>query len=531
VLLVSSIGLKQPDLFGFSSVGASVAAAAAFAVLGGDQAGGYWGRYPAVLLAIALGAALLSAVLSGVLRRRETAGFPRALYLAGAAIAMAALAVEPFGTTTRFLGVDLLMAAGVLVLGHAHRAPAWVNYLVAALVTGGVAPLVHLPPAAPPVLWHRRFIVVTAAAAVGWLVAAIALREVLRRTASDRTARRQTVPLTVFGMATTLLLAGYLTFQQSVAYLDLFKGPTSPTLELLGPAWGLVGWLAVLLAWLLSMWLVRHTARTFLFYCFGISATVYLGLFWPKSNLHDWLVYAVAGYASVHLLVYLYEAKFMALLSRTCALYREEHRASTTIFTLAVISCFVAAILAVFRLNAPASLLMLAAMSAVFLVWSFVSMRGEMLYPAVLMVTLTALSVWHNLARPEAWDAGRLAINAAILTTSAFVWLGLGKRLQAIRGQVFQLAAPARACSVILAFVGTGFAAAMAVSPTFAAGVWREPRSLWNWTLGLAALALLVGYFAWARFAFDRRFYGVMSGVVVLLVGLYVGIYVGVRLS
>ena len=31
--------------------------------------------------------------------------------------------------------------AAVLALAHAHRAPRWVNYLVAALATGGLAAL------------------------------------------------------------------------------------------------------------------------------------------------------------------------------------------------------------------------------------------------------------------------------------------------------------------------------------------------------------------------------------------------------
>jgi len=70
----------------------------------------------------------------------------------------------------------------------------------------------------------------------------------------------------------------------------------------------------------------------------------------------------------------------------------------------------------------------------------------------------------------------------------------------------------------------------MAVSPTFAADIWRQQRSAWDWTLGLTALALLMGYFAWARFVFSQRFYALMSGLAVLLLGLYVGIYVGVRL-
>jgi hypothetical protein len=530
VLLVSSIGLRQPDLFGFSSVGLALAAVATFAVLGGDRVAGYWGRYPPVLLVIGLGAALLSSLLRYLLARRPTEGFARALYLVAAAIAVTALVVEPLNTTAKFLGIDMLGAALVLLLAHLHRAPSWVNYLIAGLITAGVAPLVHLSPGAPPVLWHHRFILVTAWAAVAWVVVALTVREVLRRVTSDRTARHQSLPFTILGMGTAMVLAVYLGVQQWIIYAQFITTGKSDTLPLVGPAWGLGGWIAVLLAWTLSMWLVRHTARTFLFYCFGISAVLCLGLFDHTDDLYGYLIYAVAGYGAAHLLVYLYEQKFMALLSRSIALYREEPRASTTIFTLAVFSCFGAAILAAFRLNAPGSLIMLAIMAAVFLAWAFLWQRGVMLYPAILMVTLTTLAIWHNIAHPVIWDAGRLAINAGILTISAFVWLAIGKGLDPVRAEVFQLAAPARACSVILAVIGTGFVAVMAVSSTFSGAIWRQPRSAWDWTLGLTAVGLLVGYYAVARFAFERRFYSLMSAFGLLLLGLYVGIYIGIHL-
>ena len=535
VLLISAISLKQPDLFGFSSIAASLTAVAIFAVTGGEGLDGYWGRYPPILLAMALGAALLAALLRPLLADRSTRGFPRALYLAAAATAVGALAVEPYKTTAPLLGMDLLVAAGVLALAHAHRAPGWVNYLVAGMATGGVGALAHLEPGTASILWHQRLIEVGAAASLAWVVAALVLREVLKRTASDRTARRQSTPLTVFGMTATLALAGYLAVQETRTYLQFMAEGKSTTLALLGPGWGLAGWLTVLGAWSLSMWLVRHTARTFLFYLFGIAATIYAGLFWNTADLYIYLICAVAGYGSAHLLVYLFEARFMALLARTCALYHDERRASTTIFTLAVFSCFAGAMLAAFRLNTHAALLMLAIMSAVFLLYSFVWLRGEMLYPAVVMVTLTTLAIWHNLAHPTMWDAGRLAINAILLTVSALVWLAIGKSLHPIRGEIFQLAAPSRACSVILGVIALGFAAAMAVSPTFAVAadigsIWRQPRSAWDWTLGLTSLVLLMGYFACARFAFSQRFYGLMSGLAVLLLGLYVGIYVGVLL-
>ena len=534
VLLESAIGLRQADLFGFSCVSAGLAALAAFAVLGGDQAPGYAGRYPTVLLAIALGAALLAGLLKPLLTPPATRGFPRALYLAGVALAAAALLAEPFVASpldAKPLGWDLLIAAAVLALAHVHRAPAWVNYLVALLATGGAAALGHLGSGAKPTLWHHRFIQVTAAAAIAWLAAALVVREVLKRTASDRTARRQSLPLTVTGMATTLVLAAYLSVQEIRTYAQFLFDGNSPTRELLGPLWGLAGWLAILLAFLLSMWLVRHTARTFLFYVFGVMATAYAGLFGHTGDLYGYLICAVAGYGASHLLVYLYEAKFMALLSRTCALYREERRASTTIFTLAVVSCFVGALLAALRLATAEALVMLLIMAVVFLAWSFVWLRGEMLYPAVLMVTLAVLAVWHNKVHPTQWDAYRLSINALVMGVSALVWLGVGNRLHAIRGEIFNLAAPARACSAILGLVGLGFAVALALSPAFGGDVWRQARTLADWALGLATLSSLILYFSWAGFVLQHRFYSLVSALVVLLLGLYIGLYVGVRLS
>ena len=534
VLLESAIGLRQPDLFGFSCVSAGLAALAAFAVLGGDQQAGYEGRYASVLMGIALGAAMLAAMLRPLLTQPSTHGFPRALYLAGVALAAAALVSEPFAPPpieAKYVGCDLLIAAAVLALAHAHRAPAWVNYLVAAIATGGAAALGHLGPGTRPTVLHHRFIQVTAAAGVAWLVAALLVREILRRTASDRTSRRQALPFIITGMATALVLAAYLSIQEIRTYSEFMMTGSGPTLELLGPFWGALGWLAVLLAFLLSMWLVRHTARTFLFYVCGIMATAYAGLFRHTGDLYGYLVCAVAGYGASHLLVYLYEAKFMALLSRTCSFYREERRASTTIFTLAVISCFIGAVLAVFRLSSAESLIMLLVMAVVFLAWSFVWLRGEMLYPAVLMVTLTILAVWHNKMHPVTWDAYRLSMNALIMGVSAVVWLSVGNRLHAIRGEIFNLAVPARACSVILGLVGLGFAAALAISPAFGGEVWRQARTLADWALGLATLSVLILYFAWAGFVLQHRFYSFVSALVVLLLGLYIGIYVGVRLS
>ncbi|MCX5648613.1 MAG: hypothetical protein NTX40_05885 [Planctomycetota bacterium] len=530
VLLISSVGLNQPDLFGFSSVGAGLAAIGTFAVLGGDRTSGYWGRYPSVLCAMAFGAAVLSGLLALNRNRPGPARFARALYFAALAIVAAGVLIEPLETQPQYIGAALLIASAVLALAHAHRAPAWVNYLVAGLATAGVAALGNPGAPGPEAERHQRFIQIAAAMAVGWLVVALVLRESLRHLTSDRTARRQSEPFTVFGMATTLVLAGYLSVQQVRAYAERLIDGASPTAIVLGPLWGLIGWLAVLLAFLLSMWLVRHTARTFLFYCFGILATAYLGLFSHTQDLYAYLIYAVGGYGAAHLIVYLYEAKFMALLARVSHLYREERRASTTIFTLAVFSCFIGAILTNFRLHLTASLIMLMIMAAVFLAWSFVWLRGEMLYPAVVMVTLAILAVWHNKVHPTAWDPHRINMNAAVVTFSALAWLGVGNRLRAIRGEIFQLAGPARACSVILALLGTGFAAALALSPTFASDVWRQPREVGDWALGLTTLAALVVYFTWARFEFGRRFFDVMGGIAIALLSLYVGIYWGIRI-
>jgi hypothetical protein len=277
------------------------------------------------------------------------------------------------------------------------------------------------------------------------------------------------------------------------------------------------------------MWLFRHTARTFLFYCVGIMATVYLGLMWEQSDPYAYLIYSVAGYGSAHLLVYLYESRSMWVLSRICTYYRDEKRASTTIFTLAFISCHVGAILAIFRLELTASLVMLGIMAAVFLAWAFVWLRGEMLFPAVFMVTLAILAVWHNKVQPTDWDPMRLIVNAATMTASALFWLMVGNRLHAVRGEVYELAGPARWCSVVLALVGTGFAAALAMSPAFPGDVWRADRAVLEWLLGMGSLVGLVGYYTWARFVLERRFFDIMGAVALLLVGLYVGLYAGVR--
>ena len=117
------------------------------------------------------------------------------------------------------------------------------------------------------------------------------------------------------------------------------------------------------------------------------------------------------------------------------------------------------------------------------------------------------------------------------MTFSAILWLGIGHRIHAIRGEIFQLAGPARACSVILALVGTVFAALLALSPTFATAVWRESRTIGQWTLGLATFLTLILYFAWADAIFRRRFYNLMTWLSVLLLGLYVGLYVGLHIG
>ena len=533
VLLVGSIGLKQADLFGFSSVGAATAALAVFALADGPDIAGYWGRYATVLVFMALGSASLAAVLT-LGRRRETRIFARALYLVSVTILIAGLAIEPLATTWPYVGVDLLAAAAVLVLAHPHGAPKWVNYLVAGVATAGVAALTHWPPGAPAAVWYHRFLQVTAGLGVAWVLVALGVRTLLRATSSYRAARRQSEPFTVVGMTTTMVLAVYLAVQQVRAYGELMINGDSPVRDLLGPVWGLVGWFGVLGAFTLSVWLFRHTARTILFYLVGISATVYLGVFREAGSaaeyrdvLYSHLIYAVAGYGASHLLVYLYEAKFMAILSRSCSFYRQERRASTTIFTLAVTSCFIGTILAAFRLSSHAALIMLGVLAIVFLTWSFVWLRSQMLYPAAIMVTLAILAVWHNISRPADWDPFRLGVNAVVLTAAAVIWLGIGTRLLAVRGEIFELAAPAQACSQILAVLGTLFAAALALSPTFPGDVWRQPRTAADWGFGLFTLGALVAYWALAGHVLSRRLYYGLSGLIVLVLGLYVGIYLG----
>lgn len=533
VLLIGSIGLGQPDLFGFSSVGAGMTAVAAFAVYGGAEHAGYWGRYPAVLMAMSVGVALLALVLT-FSRREKVRIFGRALYLASVVIAVGALAIEPVETSHKYLGIDLMVAAGVLALSHPHGAPPWMNYLVAILATGGVASLATVPPGASASVWHHRFLQVMAGTSVAWLLVAIVVRTILRATSSYRRARREAEPLIVFGMLLVLIMAAYLTAQQTRAYAELMLEGTSPTRALLGPVWGLVAWLAVLLGFALSLWLLRHTARTVLFYAVGIGAVIYLGLLIQadgpaayQRELYGFLIYAVAGYGSAHLLVYLYEARFMSVLARITPFYGKQMRASTTIFTLAMISCSIGAIMAALRLETRAALVMLGIMAIVFLVWTFVWLRHQMLYPAVVMVTLAILAVWHNVEHPQEWDAYRLGVNAAVMTFSALVWLGIGHRLDTVHGEIFELAGPARACSLLLAIIGSGFAVALALSPAFPADVWRASRTVGNWALGLTTLLALTGYFAWAGHVSSRRVYYLASGLIVLLLGLYVGLYLG----
>ncbi len=533
VLLVGSIGLGQPDLFGFSSVGAGMTAVAAFAFLGGADHAGYWGRYPAVLVSMSLGIALLALVLT-LSRTEKVRVFARALYLASVVVAIAGIAIEPVGTSHEYLGVDLMVAAGVLALAHPHGAPPWVNYLVAMLATGGVVSLARVPPGSPASAWHHRFLQVMSLTSVAWLLVAIVVRTILRATSSYRRARQEAEPLIVFGMLLVLIMAGYLTVQQTRAYAELATAGASPTRDLLGPLWGLVGWLAVLLGFGLSLWLLRHTARTVLFYGVGITAAMYLGLLVQadspqayRRELYSFLIYAVAGYGSAHLLVYLYEARFMTVLARITPFYREELRASTTIFTLAMTSCGIGAVMAAFRLETRAALVMLGIMAIVFLVWTFVWLRHQMLYPAVLMVTLAILAVWHNVEHPTDWNAYRLGVNAAVMTFSALVWLGIGHRLNTVHGEIFELAGPARACSLLLAIVGSGFAVALALSPLFPSDAWRAERAPGDWALGLSTLLALTGYFGWAGHATSRRAYQFVAGLIVLVLGLYVGLYLG----
>jgi hypothetical protein len=174
---------------------------------------------------------------------------------------------------------------------------------------------------------------------------------------------------------------------------------------------------------------------------------------------------------------------------------------------------------------------MLGVMSLVFLIWSFVWLRGEMLYPAVFMLTLFVLAIWHNVVKPTEWRPERLNINALVMVGSAVVWLVVGNQLQPIRGEIFQLASPARHCSVVLSLIGVVFAAALAISPTFPQEVWRMERTAGDWAWGLSMLVALIGYFAWARLVFERRFFSLMSGLAFLLLGLYVGIYTGLRIT
>ncbi|MDK1032202.1 MAG: hypothetical protein QGD94_09360, partial [Planctomycetia bacterium] len=527
VLLLVSVTFRQVDLFGFFGISLTAACVAYYA-LGHTEAGvGFVDRYATVCLAAAYALAITSIVLKFALRGSESRkGFGGALYVSAVVSALAALLLIPLRPEPLYVAFDAMLIAGVVLLDHVHRPRPFINYVAGVLVTAAAYLLLSPWGTTVPDQWAHSLMLLTAVFAIGLLVVSLALRWFLRGVcgASDRTARRQTTPLTVVGMALTLGLAGWLAVQEVRVFWDLLLHHDSPLLATLGPGAGFLAWMGVLAAFLISMWLFRNTLRTVLFYVVGICTACYLGFFWWTEAPYRYLIYAVGGYGSAHLMVYLYEEKFLGFLRRVCSFYRDERRASTHVFTLAAISTLVGTGLAAFRLGTHEALIMLGIQSAVFLAWAFVWQRSAMLYPAILVLTLAVLSVWHNLSDISAaqeWNAYRVNINSAILCVSALFWLGVGTRLEGARGEMFQLAFPARNSSVIIAVLATGFAALLTFVPAFNASL-RQAEPRWGQiAIGALALCGLIGYWFWAGRVFRRRFYLIAAAVSIFTLGAY----------
>jgi len=337
---------------------------------------------------------------------------------------------------------------------------------------------------------------------------------------SDKESRQRSRPFTAVGMALAVLLAAYLTFQTALAYHRVWSGsePWPGLSSGFSPAAALAAWGGILLAFFFSTWLFRHSARTFLFYLVGIMAAVSAGpvFFDDARHLLSFFICAVAGYGASHMLVYLWERPYMAMLSRYCLLYRDETRASTTIFTAACVSCFVAAAIAAFHLHTRASLVMLSFLTVVFFVWSFIQRRSEFVYPLVLISVETLLSIWHNMAGQGSWTPARITINAVVFAAGAPLWMAVGAGLNRLRGPMSLLGPPARHMSVVLALVSLGFFVALAVCPLWNGPEWSQESDALQLVLGSACGALLMGFFAWSAAAFRRTVLVYFCGLALL---------------
>jgi hypothetical protein len=519
-LLLAALVFRQEDLFGFFGLAVLGFVLAFFAVHVGPHPASYLCRYSTVALGAGLVLGLAGWILAVAGRKWEGSArnFGAALY-AGAFVA-ATVALVGVSTTRNFYyqAADLLGFAVILLLLLPHLKHAFIHYAVIAAVTAAAYLAAIGRWGDSEIHVAETAILLTAGLAALWMLTAIALSRLLgvwgRR--GDKEARLQARPFTAIALTLAVVLAVYLAWLTFLGYRaawgaaenpnDLFPvGQVSPIAICL--AWG-----GILLTFFLSLWVVRHWARTVGFYLVGTSATIGGGLLLHHSSrqLTNYLIYAIGGYGAIHLLVYLWEGPYMALLSRCCRLYRDEKNASTTIFTLGCISCFTGGILAAFFLHTHAALVMLWVLTAVFFVWSFGHRRPEMLYPMVLMSVGALLSVWHNLEPPELWphwDATRININGCVFAAGGLLWLGIGTVLNRLRSSLSTLNTPARHMSVVLALAGLGFYIVLAQAPLQSGAIWTPDATTERWIFGTICGLALVAYYVWAAISFRNTFY------------------------
>jgi hypothetical protein len=520
-LLVAALVFRQEDLFAFFGLAVLGFVLALFHVHHDPSHPASWlYRYPTVALGAGLVLGLAAWILAAVGRRWESSArnFGAALY--ASSFVAGAIALVAVSSTRNFYyqAGDLLGFAAILLLLLPHVKHAFIHYAVIAAVTAAAYLAAVGRWGNTDIHVAETVILLTAGLAAFWMLTAIVLSRLLGAWGGlgDKEARHQARPFTAIALTLAVVLAGYLGWLTFLGYRAAWGAAENPN-ELfpvgqVSPSAICLAWGGILLTFFLSLWVVRHRARTVGFYLVGTSATIGLGLLLHHSSrqLTNYLVYAVGGYGAIHLLVYLWEGPYMALLSRCCRLYRDEKHASTTIFTMSCISCFAGGILAAFFLHTHAALVMLWILTAVFFIWSFGHRRPEMVYPLVLMSVGAFLSVWHNIEPPENWphwDATRANINACVFAAAALLWLGIGTALNQLRGSLSTLNTAARQMSVVLALAGLGFYIVLAQAPLHPEPEWGPDASPERWLLGTVCGLALVAYYVWAAVSFRRTFY------------------------
>jgi hypothetical protein len=508
-LLVSSLTFRQEDLFGFFGFILLLLAVVSVGVRWPYAGGSYVARWQTSVL----GSSVVLAVAAWRLAvrfgdRKGLQHFGAALYVVAFVAALIGLSLLPLTRHWYWRGYDLVAVAVVLSLIRPHvRHPA-TGYAVAAAVVAAIFQFVAGRWGHSATEMHQASVIAAGAISVAMVLAAHLLRHVLLvfTRASDKEARRRSRPFTVVGMTLAVALSAYLAVQTALAYHSVWSGRVVlPSLtQTFTPGAGLVAWVGALLAFLVSIWLFRHSARTLAFYLIGSLAVIGVGpvLFGDPDALLAYFIFAIGGYGAMHLLVYLRERPYMMMLSRICALYKDEQHASTTIFTAGAVSCFIGATIAAFYIHTLAALGMFTLLSGVFFAWAFGQRRAEFIYPLVLTSVGMLLSVWHNFKGPGPWTPDRININALIFVAGAPLWMGIGTALNRLRGPAALLNAPARWMSVILALTGLGFFIALAVSPTWEGFQWQGDDSVERFAfLGLSGVGL-VAFFLWAAASF-----------------------------